>query len=259
MAYTKKRKTRITRLKHKRQRETRRRKRPNKIQRGGQNNDKGTGSGQPEDKSPHLLTNYILKPLMTQINTIFTEAMKIPGQIAEESKENVIKLVGQLQQMVDLDNEQFRKLADGLSKKMDIFVEAAGEPLDKMKVKITNIMNQFAEKSGLIVSNGVFGLMKGVPGLGATLSILGIANTVAAGAEMTAEKANDVLKTVSDTIDNTMSKVGIVPNTGLSPSPVVSSELVGESRIPSTQNGGYANRIHNSIKEFKNTDLVKSY
>lgn len=258
MAYTKKRKTRITRLNHKRKRETRRRKRLNKRQRGGQNNDKGTGSGQSTDKSPHLLTNYILKPLMTQINTIFTEAMKIPGKIAEDSKENVVRLVGQLQQMVDLDDEQFKKLADGLSDKMEIFVDAAAEPLDKMRDKITTIMNQMAEKSGLIVSNGVFGMMKGVPGLGATLSILGIANTVAAGAEMTAEKANDVLKTVSDTIDNTMSKVGIAPNTGL-PSPVVPSGPSGGSSIHSTQNGGYANRIHNSIEQFKNTDLVKSY
>lgn len=259
MAYTKKRKTRLRKRINKRQRGTIRRKRIYKRQKGGQNkSENNTGSGQSTDKSPHLLTNYILKPLMTQINTIFTEAMKIPGKIAEESKENVIKLVGQLQQMVDLDNEQFRKLADGLSKKMDIFVEAAGEPLDKMKVKITNIMNQFAEKSGLIVSNGVFGLMKGVPGLGATLSILGIANTVAAGAEMTAEKANDVLKTVSDTIDDTMSKVGIVPNTVL-PSPVVPSGSSGGSSIPSTQNGGYAYRINNSIEQFKNTNAVKSY
>lgn len=255
MAYTKKRKTRLRKRINKRQRETRRRKRIYKRQKGGQNkSENNTGSGQSTDKNPHLLTNFIINPLMKQIETISTEAMKIPGKIAEESKENVVRLIGQLQQMVDLDDEQFKKLADGLSDKMEIFVDAAAEPLDKMRKKITTIMNQMAEKSGLIVSNGVFGLMKGVPGLGATLSILGIANTVAAGAEMTAEKANDVLKTVSDTIDDTMSKVGIVPNTGLP------SETVGGSSIPYTQTGGgYAYRINNSIEQFKNTNAVKSY
>ena len=155
-------------------------------------------------------------------------------------KGNMVNLVGQLQQMVDLDDEQFKKLADGLSDKMEIFVDAAAKPLDELKNKIITIMNQMSEKSGQIASNGFFGLMKGVPGLGATLSILGIANTVAAGAEMTADKANNVLEAVSATIDDTMRTVGIEP----------------KSTIPTKiQAAGYSARINNSIEEFKNTSI----